>query len=88
MVGYILIVTEIEQAKAKDDLGQMISCLLNQVRQSKRLQLHEAYLFVCIGCISGHNVTVDSFHSLNGNEQLDNFLSLISLTNLEDIDVY
>lgn len=65
-----------EEAKAEEKLGQMIAFVLDpSSKVEKNWDLHEAYCFVRIGCIHGHNLTVDSFHTLEGDELLDNFVS-------------
>lgn len=39
-------------------------------------ELNDTYQLVCIGRIRGHNLTVDIFNTVSGNEQLDNFVTL------------
>lgn len=39
---------------------------------------HEAYKWVRTGCIHNHNLNINSFNTLSGNEQAYNFVHLIS----------
>lgn len=54
----------------------MIACVPDPgSKVEKTWDLHEAYRFMRIGCIHGHNLTVDSFHTLKDHELLENFVS-------------
>lgn len=75
---YELMDADREQAKAEDDLGQMIANLPKPSRKIKKVwELHDMYKRACKGCIHGHNVTVDGFHMLKGKELLDNFVTYL-----------
>lgn len=61
---------------ASEDLSQMIACVPNpDSKVEQTWDVHEAYCFGKIGCIDGHNLSGDNFHSLKGNELHDNFVS-------------
>lgn len=68
------------EAKAKTDLGQRISCVPDpDAKMDKTWDLHKAYHFVRMGYNHGHNLSVNSIHTLIGNQQVN---SLVSLTDV------
>lgn len=66
----------IAEAKAEEELGQMIASVPNSSSKVDKVwDLHSPYKWVQIGRVQGHNQNFKCFHTLSWDEQLDDFVT-------------